>query len=180
MSLRPYLSRFPFFSDVSEERLAEIASFSLVQNYEKGTTVFQSNEPARNLYCLVQGDIRLSILFKEKIITRDIKYEEYIHTNVEILEKPIVIEKITDLDIFGWSAMVEPERMTATAQCETDCDIILIPASELKRMFDNDPKLGYLLSARISSIIAKRLNSRTENLVDAWCSLFGAEMIDTV
>ncbi len=62
--------------------------------------------------------------------------------------------------------------MTATARCEDDCEIVLIPASRLKQLFSRDPELGYLLSARISSIIAHRLNSRTQKLVDAWCSLY--------
>ncbi len=107
------LSLFPFFSGISRDRLAEIEAFSIVQNYEKGAAVFESNEPARNLYGLIQGDVDLSILFKEEIITKDIKHEEYISTNVENLEKPIIIEKVKNHDIFGWSALVEPERMTA-------------------------------------------------------------------
>jgi len=75
---------------------------------------------------------------------------------------------------------VEPEKMTATARCASDCDIILIPASDLRQVFKNDPELGYLLNSRISILIAQRLNSRTEKLVDTWCSLFETEMISTV
>ncbi len=171
------LSQFPFFSDISRDRLAEIEAFSIMQTYEQGAVIFQNNEPAKNLYCLVNGEVNLAILFKEEVITKDVKYEEYISTNVEVFEKPIIIEKVKANDIFGWSALVTPERMTATARCATDCDIILIPASGLKQIFSKDPELGYLLSSRISSIIAKRLNSRTEKLVDAWCSLFETERI---
>ncbi len=174
------LSFFPFFSGISRDRLAEIEAFSIVQNYEKGATVFESNEPARNLYGLIQGDVDLSILFKEEIITKDIKYEEYISTNIENLEKPIIIEKVKNHDIFGWSALVEPERMTATARCAGDCEIVLIPASDLNQVFNNDPELGYLLSARLNIVIAKRLNSRTKKLVDTWCSLFETERISAV
>lgn len=174
------LSFFPFFSGISRDRLAEVEAFSIVQNYEKGAAVFESNEPARYLYGLIQGDIDLSILFKDKIITKDIKYEEYISTNVENFEKPIIIEKVKNHDIFGWSALVEPERMTATARCANDCEIVLIPASELKQIFNNDPELGYLLSARLNILIAQRLSSRTEKLVNTWCSLFETERISAV
>ena len=180
MNKKTDLSLFPFFSGISRDRLAEIDAFSIVQTYEKGAAVFQSNEPARNLYGLIQGDVDLSILFKEEIITRNIKYEEYISTNVENLEKPVIIETVKNHDIFGWSSLVEPERMTATARCASDCEIILFPASDLKRIFNNDPELGYLLSSRINIIIAQRLNSRTERLVDTWCSLFETESISAV
>ncbi|MDM8538506.1 cyclic nucleotide-binding domain-containing protein, partial [Desulfobacterales bacterium HSG17] len=118
--------------------------------------------------------------FKEEIVTKDIKYEEYININVEKFEKPVTIDKIKNGDIFGWSALVQPARMTATARCEKECDIVVIPGSELKKIFSRDPELGYLLSARISNIIAHRLDHRTEKLVDAWCSLFGTEKISAV
>jgi len=180
MNNHPDLSLFPFFSSIAPDRLAEIEAFSIMQNYEKGAAVFQSNEPARNLYGLAHGDVDLSIPFREEIITKDIKYEEYISTNIENHEKAIIVEKVKNRDIFGWSALVEPERMTATARCASDCGIVLIPASGLKQVFKNDPELGYLLSSRINILIAHRLNSRTEKLVDTWCSLFETERISTV
>lgn len=174
------LSNFSFFAGISHDRLAEIEAFSMVQIYEKGAAIFQNKEPAKNLYGLVNGDVNLSILFREEIITKDIQYEEYINTNVEILEKPVILEKIKSGDIFGWSALVEPERMTTTALCEKECEVVLLPASGLKQMFSNDPELGYLLTARISNIIAQRLDNRTEKLMDAWCSLFEAERISAI
>lgn len=180
MNKNPDLSLFPFFSGISRDRLAEIEVFSIVQNYKTGAAVFKSSEPARNLYGLIQGEVDLFILFKEEIITKNIKYEEYITTNVENLEKPVIIEKVRNYDIFGWSALVAPERMTATARCASDCEIVLFPASDLRRIFNNDPELGYLLSSRINIIIAQRLNSRTEKLVDTWCSLFETGSISAV
>lgn len=180
MNKKPDLSVFSFFSGISPDRLDEIESFSFVQSYEKGAAVFKKNEPARNLYGLIRGDIDLSILFKEKIVTKDIKYEEYIRTHVEILEKPMVIESVENHHIFGWSAMVEPEKMTATATCNSDCEVVVIPASNLKATLNHDPELGFIISSRISSLIAKRLDSRTEKLVDTWCSLFETERIGSV
>lgn len=171
------LSIFSFFSSLSKERLAEIESFSILQHYKKGDIVFDCNEPARNLYGIVSGEVDLSILFKEKIITKNIKYEEYISTHIENLEKPITIETVQKGDMFGWSALVEPEKMTATARCNKDCDIVLIPAVDLKELFARDPELGYHLSSQINSLIAQRLNNRTENLVEAWCTLFETEHI---
>ncbi|MCP4673549.1 MAG: cyclic nucleotide-binding domain-containing protein [Desulfobacula sp.] len=180
MSKNPDLSLFPFFSGISRDRLAEIEAFSIVQNFEKGAVIFHHNESARNLYGLIQGDVDLSILFREEIITKNIKYEEHINTDIEEFEKPIIIEKVKKPSIFGWSALVEPEKMTATARCASDCEIVLIPASDLKQVFNSDSELGYLLSANLNSIIAQRLHSRTAKLVATWCSLFETERISTV
>ena len=165
-------SLFPFFSDISRERLSKIESFSFIQSYEKGRVVFHKNEPARYLYGIIEGGMELSILFKEEVFTKDIKYEEYIRTHVETFERPIVIEYVKDKNIFGWSALVEPEKMTSTATCIEDSKIALIPASDLKKMFNKDPELGYIISSRINALIARRLIARTEKLVDAWCQLF--------
>lgn len=174
------LAAFGFFSGISRERLAEIESFSVIQAYEEDEVVFMGNEPAKNLYGLVSGEITLSILFKEEIVTRDVKWEEYKQTQVEVFEKPVVVENVTAGEIFGWSALVEPARMTATARCAAAGEVLLIPADKLKAMFGRDPELGYLLSSRIGNIIARRLNSRTQKLVDAWCTLFETGRIGAV
>ncbi len=174
------LSSVPFFSDISPERVAQLEGFSMIQQYDEGEVVFENSETARNLYALMDGEVELSILFKDKIVTKDIKYEEYIRTHVESLEKPVVIDRIQEKDVFGWSALVPPGKMTATARCATGCSIVLIPSGELMNAFNKDPELGYLLTSRISSIIVQRLNSRTQKLVDAWCALFEAERISAV
>ncbi|MCG8689053.1 MAG: cyclic nucleotide-binding domain-containing protein [Desulfobacterales bacterium] len=166
------LSQFPFFSGISRERQEEIESFAITQDYAQGETVFQSDEPARNLYGLLKGEVSLALVFREEVVTRNIKWEEYVDIKKEIFEKPVIIEEISPGNIFGWSALVEPAKMTAAAKCETDCQILLIPAELLKKVFEKDPELGYILSSRISDIIAGRLNTRTQKLVDAWCTLF--------
>ncbi len=166
------LAVFPFFSGISSERLSQIESFSILQYYDENDVIFLSNEPARNLYGVIKGEVELTLLFKEEIVTKDIKYEEYIATHVEVMEKPIVIEQVEEQGIFGWSSLVEPEIMTATARCKKDCGIILIPASDLKNMFHSDPEFGYLMTSRLNALISRRLNSRTEKLVEAWCQLF--------
>jgi len=180
MQQKPDLSQFSFFSDISRESLGEIEAFSHIQTYEKGEIVFHSQEPAEHLYGLMQGDVDLLILFTDKIITKDIKYEEYISTQVKNVEKPVKIDEIKQDEIFGWSAFVEPGKMTSTACCAQASEIVLIPAARLKSLFGNDPKLGYLLSTRISSIIAQRLDSRTQKLVRAWCELYEADRISSV
>ena len=174
------LSRFPFFSGLPEQALKKVETFSTLESYEKGDIVFQNNDPAENLYGLVSGTIDLSILFKEEIVTRKIKYEEYITTQVEVLEKPVIFEQVKDRDIFGWSALVAPEKMTATARCTSDCDVVHIPSPELKQAFSTDPELGYILSSRLNALIARRLNNRTQSLVEAWCALFEAGEIERV
>jgi CRP-like cAMP-binding protein len=165
-------SIFPFFSDISLERQSEIESISFVQSHEKGSILFQKNEPARYIYGLIEGCVELNITFKEEVVTKDIKHEDYINTHIETFERPIAIEYVKENDILGWSALVEPERMTSTALCINDSKVALIPASDLKKIFNNDPELGYIISSRINALIARRLFSRTEKLVDAWCQLF--------
>lgn len=144
----------------------------MVQTYSKGSTIFHHNEAADNLYALIRGDLELSIIFTEEIITKKIKHEEYIQTKKQILERPIVIETVNDNEIFGWSALVEPWLMTATATCISDAKIAFFPASGLRQLFSRDPELGYIISTRLTGLIASRLHNRTEKLVDAWCTMF--------
>lgn len=173
------LTPFPFFSDISRERLSAIEAVAMVQSYQAGNEVFRNNEPARNLYGVLEGEVALSLLFKEEIVTKDINYEAYISTRIETFERPIIFEHVGEKDLFGWSALVPPQKMTATATCLKDSEIVLIPADRLRDLFNTDPELGYLISSRLNSLIAERLNTRTKKLVEAWCSLFDISDLQT-
>jgi hypothetical protein len=52
-----------------------------------------------------------------------------------------------------------------------------LPAAELNGMITKDPTLGYLIFRRLAEIIAKRLNARTDRLLEAWVEAFGASKV---
>lgn len=76
------------------------------------------------------------------------------------------------------SSLINIEKiMTSTARCTTQTNIFSIAATNLKAMFDQNPKLGYLMMGRLAEIISQRLQTRTEKLIEAWGEAFGLAKI---
>ena len=42
---------------------------------------------ATALYGLLEGEVELSILFRDRVLKAEVRYEEYVHKREEIIEK---------------------------------------------------------------------------------------------
>jgi CRP/FNR family cyclic AMP-dependent transcriptional regulator len=166
------LSNFAIFSDVDQDELAEIAQGCGILEFKPNEVIFHQDEEAENLYGLLDGEVELIIMFKEKKLKTNIKYEKSLSTQEKTVERPIVFRTISPGKVFGWSSLVKPRIFTATARCSKKSQIFSLPASHLVAMFEKDAALGYLFMIRLSEIIAQRLRTRTKMLIEAWGEAF--------
>ena len=166
------LTKFPFFSDVDPDTLEAIADKGEISEFKAKDVIFRVDEPATHFYGLLEGEIDLVLIFRDKVLKTDIEYEEAIQASMVDEEKEIVVDTVKAGQVFGWASIVGPSRRTVTADCTKASRVISIPAAELKAMFDRDHRLGYIIMKRISDIIAKRLRNRTDKLIEAWGEAF--------
>jgi CRP-like cAMP-binding protein len=170
-------SKFNFFSDANPDVLANIATKSEVLEFQAGDIVFRYEDPAEHFFGLIEGQIELSLVFKDKILKTDIEYEEIVHASMVDREKQIVVDTVHPGQVFGWSSIVGPPRRTVTAKCKRPCRVCAVPAADLKAMFDADHSFGYIMMKRMSDIISKRLKNRTEKLIETWVEAFDVSKI---
>ncbi len=171
------LAGFKFFSEVAPESLELIAQKCEVLEFGTGDVIFQFDEPATRLYGLLEGEVDLSIVFKDKVLKTEIQYEESIKASIIDEEKSIVIDSVLPGQIFGWASLVGPARRTVTAGCTEDCRVVAVAAADLQAMFAKDHYLGYLIMKKLSDIIAKRLRNRTDKLIETWVEAFDGDAI---
>jgi len=171
------LSGFKFFSDVHPATLELIAQKAEILDFKSGDVIFRFGEPAEHLYGVIEGDIGLSVVFKDKVLRTEIEYEEAIQTSMVEEEKSIVVDSVQPGQVFGWASLVGPGRRTVTAHCIEAARVIALPASELRTMFEADNALGYVIMKRMSDIISKRLKKRTEKLIETWVEAFDVDQI---
>jgi CRP-like cAMP-binding protein len=62
-------------------------------------------------------------------------------------------------DIVGWSALVEPYKMTGTATASKDTNLIMVEAKPLRALCERDPLLGYRLLRQVAKLLADRLDA---------------------
>jgi CRP-like cAMP-binding protein len=138
------LKGFSLFSGLSQTELAGIAELCQERVYESGAVIFTMGGWATDVYLLETGKVDIQIEFKI--------YDYEVMTTVYSVGKG---------EIFGWSALVPPHRLTASARCEGKANVILINGKELMEFLEKDRRIGYVVMKNLSALISSRLASTT-------------------
>jgi CRP/FNR family transcriptional regulator, cyclic AMP receptor protein len=138
------LKSFSLFSGLSQPELAGIAKLCRERAYESGSVIFTIGGSAIDVYLLETGKVDIQIEFK-------------IH-DYEVMTTVYTVGKG---EIFGWSALVPPHRLTASARSEGKADVIMINGKELMEFLEKDRRIGYVVMKNLSALISSRLASTT-------------------
>jgi CRP-like cAMP-binding protein len=75
--------------------------------------------------------------------------------------KPVTRETTIDMlgkgEAFGWSALVAPHRLTATAICAQQVKCLVFSRTDLEEFFKQNTHIGYVVMANLAKVIANRL-----------------------
>jgi len=138
------LKSFSLFSGLSEAELTGIAKLCRERTYESGSVIFTIGGSATDVYLLKTGKVDIQVEFKI--------YDYEMMTTIYTVGKG---------EIFGWSALVPPHRLTASARCEGNADVIMINSKELMEILEKDKRIGYVVMKNLSGLISARLASTT-------------------
>ncbi len=138
------LKSFNLFSGLSQTELAGIAKLCRERAYESGSVIFTIGGSATDVYLLDTGKVDIQIEFK---------IYEY--------ETVATVYTVGKGEIFGWSALVPPHRLTASARCEGKADVIMVNGKELMEFLEKDRRIGYVVMKNLSALISSRLASTT-------------------
>ncbi|MCP4119708.1 MAG: cyclic nucleotide-binding domain-containing protein [Desulfobacteraceae bacterium] len=172
------VKRFSVFSKVSEEMISRVAKCGEVLDFDPRQRVFAEGDIATALYGVLEGEVELSIMVRDRILKTEIKYEESLQSRIETIEKSIVVDSIAAGEIFGWSAMIPPGVLTSTAICSAPTRLLALPARDLKALFDADIHLGFFFMEELSQIVSNRLRNRTRRLIESWGQAFAVNKIE--
>jgi CRP-like cAMP-binding protein len=143
------LKSYTFFQglpDVFLEKIRKLCREDVLQNQD---IIFEEGEKAEKIYVLQKGAVTIQIRLK--------KYQDVIISTIE--EKG---------ELFGWSALVEPKKYSATVKCLKETTVCSISTDDLESWFKDDPLMGFMFMKRIAGLIDNRLFSMRERLI---CSI---------
>lgn len=167
------LEPFAIFSDMSREALQAITRAAEVRSFDAGQALFEEGQAATELYGLLEGQVTLSLVLQDRVLKPEVRYEEYVHKRVEVIEKEMIFETIPAGEVFAWSALIAPHQLTATARCTKPSRLVVMPAQALETVFAKDPSTAALFMRRLAEVIAQRLRLRTDKLIESWHEAFG-------
>jgi CRP-like cAMP-binding protein len=170
-----HLSVFALMAGLPLKTLAEMARSGEIISFERGAVLFEEGQIATSLYGLLEGEVALGLIFRDRVLKADVRHEDYVHKQVEIIEKELVFETIEPGEVFAWSALIAPHQLTSTARCTEPCRLVALPADALEDIFDRDPRTGAVFMKRLAEVIAQRLRNRTDKLIESWYAAFGED-----
>jgi signal transduction histidine kinase len=136
------LRRVSIFQGLTDSQLQGLAILCTEETRSAGTLVCREGAPADRLYILREGRVTLEMgirLWPERRI------------------RQMSVETLNAGQPFGLSALTESEILTMSVRAMDKCRLIVLKASELRRLMDSDPALGYQISAGLSDVLATRL-----------------------
>jgi CRP-like cAMP-binding protein len=129
-----------FFKGLSANDLEALAPFFASMTYVAGTVIFQQGDRAENLYLVAWGEV--AIRYKPD-------------------DGPLMtVTRVQPGGVFGWSSAVGNLTYTSGAVCSLDSEILRIHGEELRRLCENNPRIGNVLLDRLSLIVAERQMSQ--------------------
>ena len=152
------LSRFPIFEGLTDDELERIAALCREDVYEAGATFHEEGAVSEYLYIVQNGEVSLEM---------ELELQPYASP------RQTLIEVLTKGEVFGWSALVEPHTRTLSAKCVERARVIVIKGSDLLDLFESEPHIGYRMMARVTRIVASRLQDTRQSLTDF---LIGGEL----
>ena len=144
MAAENLLSRFSFFSDIDTNTLEAITRKGEVLEFKAEDVIFRVDEPATHFYGLLEGEVDLVLIFKDKVLKTDIEYEEAIQATMVDEEKEIIVDTVRSGQVFGWASIVGPARRTVNAECSEESRVIAIPADALQGFRQCEPMVHRL------------------------------------
>ena len=133
------IARFANFSDFTDDEIKAMAILANEEHYEPGQFIFHEGGEANKMYLLLQGQVEMMM-----------------NTDVVGTQRAVVMT-VQPNEIFGWSALVEPYQLTASARCATRVCVVAIDAPGLRALMAVSCALGFRLLQRACQASSARL-----------------------
>ena len=130
------------FAGLPDQELEQIAKACILRSYKAGEYCAIENEPTDELLVVNEGTVAIEMRCK--------------HTH-DCFAQALGIGTLTKGNVLGWSALVEPHVLAASARCIEEVQIICMKASDLQLIFRERPSIEHVVMKNLATIINSRL-----------------------
>jgi CRP-like cAMP-binding protein len=137
MIWKDLLKKIKVFKDLSSEEINLVEKLVKERVYDAGTKVIKEGEPSTEFFICIDGEliIQINVPGRGAITTRT----------------------ISDMSIFGWSALTNIPHYGALVVTNKDSKVLVFNGAELKELFEKHPRMGYLVMRNLIDVVSSRL-----------------------
>jgi len=143
------LKKINLFHGLTDKELLEVGKLCRESTCKLGEACLIEGSPVNAVHIVKKG--KVSIKF----------HAPRMFENSEVL-----VDTISDGDIFAWSALVS-STLTASVNAIEPTEVIDIDAAELNSLFEKKPRIGYVIMKNLTQVINSRLAKSRQHLLSA-------------
>lgn len=134
------LEQTRFFGDLTPPQLQRVAALGTLEQRAEGEVLYRTGEPARDMYVLVQGLVRMAV-----------GYHGRSASGGDVLRRG---------EVFGWAALTPTCNLrVATASCLAPCVLLALNGERLLALMEQDHTIGYRLTTQLTRLITGTLSA---------------------
>ncbi len=146
--LTDYLQNTSIFKDMPASLIQSLVDAGQVKEYKTGKCLFKQGDDAKHFYIVLSGRVAVEI--------------------PSIYGPPLVVQKLDENKVLGWSWLISPYKWTFEANAETDLQVIEFNGQQLLAACEADANLGYQLMKHFATLMSERLHEAREKMMDTW------------
>lgn len=142
------IKSFSTFADLGENGIKAVATLAEEKRYRAGELIFYEGDPATMLYLLLEGQVEMMM-----------------NTNAEGTRREVVMT-LGPGQVFGWSSLVEPYQLAASAYCATPVRVTAIPGPGLRALMTVSCAFGLRLMEKVCQAASMQLRAARVQLLN--------------
>lgn len=137
-----------FFHGLSSEFIDFLAEHAMEKTLKKGEILFEHGQPADRFYLVHEGRIVIEV--------------------PAIYGPSLEVQSLGSDKILGWSWLIPPYKWSFQARVEEASSVIEFDGKAVLARCKGDPRFGYEVLKRFSSLMSERLNAARKKMMEAW------------
>lgn len=146
--IQQYLASQALFSGLPEDHLVFLSENAVEESFHEGEILARQGERADRFLLVLEGELVVEV--------------------PAIAGPKLEIARLGAGQIFGWSWLIEPYKWHFNARSTGPIRVLDFDGSAILRHCEEDPRFGYALFKRFSSLMATRLEAAQRKMMDEW------------
>jgi CRP-like cAMP-binding protein len=135
------LNGIKFLDSLNKNELEKVAEFCHLAEFKKGSKIFNRGDHAESLYIIRSGKVDLCLQISILLETQE-----------------IVVDTKQEGDFFGWSSLIYPYKLTLSANCNDDCELIRMDGKNVLSLCHKENHIGFIIMRNLAKVIGSRLD----------------------
>ncbi|MDZ7828546.1 MAG: cyclic nucleotide-binding domain-containing protein [Halofilum sp. (in: g-proteobacteria)] len=134
--------------DLPPEFIDSLAEHAIERELAQGEVVFRHGESAETFYIVRQGTVAVEV--------------------AAIEGPPLVLQRLDEGALLGWSWLIPPYRWNFQARAETPVQVVEFDGRAVREHCEQDPRLGYEILKRFTGLMSERLDEARTRMMEEW------------